>query len=61
MIFDRLLTFQNQFLKKKYSRIQSKWQTSWFKIGPDALSGLIWVQSVWKGYQQTTQVHVGKA
>ena len=31
-------------------------QTVWIKIRPNILSGLIWVQTVCKGYQQTTKV-----
>ena len=30
-------------------------QTVWFEIRPDILSGLIWVQTVCKGYQQTAR------
>ena len=40
------------FLSKKYSGIP----TSLVKIRPDVLSGLIWIQSVCKGYKQTTLV-----
>ena len=32
----------------------SEYQTHWVQIRPDILSGLIWVQSVCKGYEQTT-------
>ena len=31
-------------------------QTVWIQIRPDILSGLIWVQTVCRGYQQTTKV-----
>ena len=31
-------------------------QTVWIQIRPDILSGLIWVQTVCKGYQQITKV-----
>ena len=31
-------------------------QTVWIQIRPDILSGLIWVQTVCKGYQQMTKV-----
>ena len=47
------------FFKKKKKNllgIPSECQTIWIKIRPDVLSGLIWVQSVCKGYQQTTIV-----
>ena len=33
--------------------IPSGCQTVWIQIRPDILSGLIWVQTVCKGYQQT--------
>ena len=36
--------------------IPSECQTIWIQIRPDILSGLIWVQTVCKGYQQTTTV-----
>ena len=29
-------------------------ETAWIQIRPDIVLGLIWVQTVWKGYQQTT-------
>ena len=32
----------------------------WVQIKPDVLSGLIWVQTVYKGYQQTTNVTASK-
>ena len=31
-------------------------QTVWIQIRPDILSGLVWVQTVCKGYQQMTKV-----
>ena len=46
--------FQNQLFLKILSGIPSESQTSWIQIRPDILSGLIWVQTVSKGYQQTT-------
>ena len=48
--------FQNQLFRKILSGIPSECQTDWIQIGPDILSGLIWVQTVRKGYQQTTLV-----
>ena len=36
--------------------IPSRCQTAWIQIRPNILSGLIWVQTVCKGYQQTTKV-----
>ena len=46
--------FQNQLFRKILSRIPSECQIVWIQIRPDILSGLIWVQTVCKGYQQTT-------
>ena len=37
-----------------YCTIPSEYQTVWIQIRPDILWGLIWVQTVCKGYQQTT-------
>ena len=34
----------------------SECQTDWIQFRPKVLSGLIWVQSVSKGYEQTTIV-----
>ena len=45
--------FQNQLFRKILSRILSDSQTDWIQIRPDILSGLILVQSVCKGYEQT--------
>ena len=42
------------FFKKILSGIPSECQTDWILIRPDILSGLIWVQTVYKGFQQTT-------
>ena len=44
------------FFLKILSGIPSECQTVWIQIRPDILSGLIWVQTVCKGYQQTTLV-----
>ena len=44
------LTFSN-----KSSEIPSECQIVWIQIRPNVLSGLIWVQTVCKGYQQTTK------
>ena len=38
--------------------LSSGGQTVWIQIRRDILSGLIWVQTVYKGYQQTTKVVV---
>ena len=51
--FCRVLTFLKiNFFKKITTGTLSMCQTAWIQIGPDVLSGLIWVQTVWKGYQQ---------
>ena len=44
--------FQNQLFLKILSGIPSECQTDWNQIRPDILSGLIWIQSVCKSYQQ---------
>ena len=46
--------FQNQLFQKILSVIPSECQTDWIQIRPDILSGLIWLQTVCKSYQQTT-------
>ena len=43
--------FQNQLFQKKLSGMQSECQTVGIQITPGALSGLIWVQTVYKVYQ----------
>ena len=48
--------FQNQLFLKILSGTRSECQTVWIQIRPDILSGLIWVQTVCKSYQQTTLV-----
>ena len=48
--------FQNQLFEKFLSGIPSECQTVWTLIRPDDSSGLIWVQTVCQGYQQTTLV-----
>ena len=45
--------FQNLFLNF-FSGIPPECQMVWIKIRPDILLGLIWVQTLCKGYQQTT-------
>ena len=49
-------SFQNQLFRKIISGIPSECQIVWNQIRPDNMSGLIWVQNVCKGYQQTTLV-----
>ena len=48
--------FQNQLFGKIISGISSECQTVWKQNRPDISLGLIWVQTVCKGYQQTTLV-----
>ena len=48
--------FQNQNFRKTLPGIPPECQTVWIQIRPNILSGLIWVQTVCKCYQQTTQV-----
>ena len=45
--------FQNQLFQKILLGIASECQTVWILIRPEILSGLIWVRTVSKGYQQT--------
>ena len=55
LTFCRLLIFfENKFFRKIISGIPFECQTDWIQIRPNILLGLIWVQSVCKGYQQTT-------
>ena len=44
------------FSKNDLSGISVECQVVWIQIMPDILSGLIWVQIVCKGNQQTTLV-----
>ena len=56
-------SFKNNILKKKkknVSGITSECLTVWLQIKPDILLGLIWVQTVCKGYQQMTKVATRK-
>ena len=43
--------------RKILSGIPSEYQTDLIRIRPDILSGLIWVQSVCKGYEQTSLLY----
>ena len=55
MLFCRLLIFfKTNFYEKILSGIPSECQTDWILIRPKILSGLTWVQSVCKCYEQTT-------
>ena len=47
-----LIFFQNQLFRKILSGIPSECQTDWIQIRPNKMLGLIWLQSVCKGYQQ---------
>ena len=46
--------FKITYFWKILSELPSECQTDWIQIRSDVLSGLIWVQTVCKGYQQTT-------
>ena len=48
--------FENELFQKNLSGTLSECQTVWIQIRTDTLSVLIWVQTVCKGYQQTTNV-----
>ena len=48
--------FENLLFQKNLSCIPSECQTVWVQIRSDILSGQIWVQTVRKGFQQTTKV-----
>ena len=54
-----LIFFKIIFFKNCFGNIPSECQTIWIQIRPNILSVLIWVQTVCKGYQQTTQVGKG--
>ena len=43
-------------LDAEFFSLPSGCQTFWIQIRSDILSGLIWVQTVCRGYQQTTKV-----
>ena len=49
-----LLIFHNQLFKKNLSGIPLECQIDWIQIRPDILSGMVWVQTVCKSYQQMT-------
>ena len=51
-----VIFFQNQLFQKFLSGISSEYQTVCIQIRPDISSGLIWVQTVSKGYQTTALV-----
>ena len=48
--------FSKSTFQKIISGIPSECQTDWIQMGPGILSSLIWIQSVCKGYEQTTLV-----
>ena len=52
--------FQNKLSQKIISGTLSECQTVWIQIRTVVLSVLIWVQTVCKGYQQTTKVAASK-
>ena len=60
-IFHVLTFFKiNFFFRKILSETPSMNQTVWIQIRTDILLVLISVQTVWKGYKQTTKVTTGK-
>ena len=54
MLFCRLLFFSKSFIFEKFFQEYHLSVRDPIQIRPDVLSGLIWVQNVCKGYQQTT-------
>ena len=64
VIFDDFLSsadfFQNYLFQKILSGTLSECQTVWIQVRTDILSVLIWVQTVCKGYQQTTKFTASK-
>ena len=56
-----IFTFKKSlfFFKNTLSGIPSECKTIWIQIRPDVSSGLIWIQTVCKVYQQTTLVDKG--
>ena len=52
-IFNAFLSSADFVQIQLFLKILQKCQTDWIQIRPDVLSGLIWVQSVCKGYEQT--------
>ena len=48
--------FQNHLFQKNLSGIQTECQRVWIQIRPNIVSGLIWVLTVCKNYQQMTLV-----
>ena len=57
MLFCRqlILFFKIKFFEKKIQKYHQSHKT-WILIRPDIMSGLIWVQTACKGYEQTTLV-----
>ena len=51
-----LIFFKINFFRKIISEIPSECQTDSFQVRPDISLGLIWIQFVYKGYEQTTLV-----
>ena len=50
--------FKSKIFRKFLSGKRPECQTVWFKIRPDVLSDLIWVQTLSKKYQQTTLLEI---
>ena len=58
MLFCHLLIFlfSSSFFPKIITEIEFEWQAVWIYIRPNILSGMIWVQTVCRGYHQATKV-----
>ena len=54
--FNEVFQKKKKKKKKKKSELSSECQTVCIQIRPDKTSGLIWIQTVYNGYQQTTKV-----
>ena len=52
--------FQNYFFRKILAGTHFEYHTAWIQIRAAILLVLIWVQTVCKGYQQTTRVVTSK-
>ena len=46
--------YTSHYNKRLLTYLPSECQTVWIQIRPDIMSGLIWVQTICKGYQQST-------
>ena len=58
MLFCCLFFSKLTIFKKRNSGVLSECKTVWIQIRADKMSGLIWIQTVCKGFQQTTKVPI---